>query len=236
MPNLAQMYTLANSKSMYSRQPGEIYSALEESGFKVYAAVLKEYSGFFLKFDTTTIVLTPGVQQYACPPDLTMLVNLAERRTSTSKWRVMDPTTLEHSLDDARDHVSFGDYGGSYGGYGNRSRYKFYGPYLPALTVGTSETQIQQINIEPAIIETLQCEIAYTAKWLPVVNANSVVMLPNEGTYAMQSFAIAELTRSNNDTLSSEYEAKGEGQLTDFLTWVRGRQISKWPTIEPYGP
>lgn len=43
MPNLAQMYSLANAKTSYSRRRPEIYAALDKGGFKVYTAVLKEF-------------------------------------------------------------------------------------------------------------------------------------------------------------------------------------------------
>lgn len=222
------MYNTVNSKTAYSR-PDEIYSALSEGGFLVYAAVLKEFSGFFLKFDTTTIALTPGTNIYSLPPDLGNLVNLAERRTATENWRVINPESLADSLDNTQDLVSWDDWGDN---YGDDSKYRFYGPYLPAGT--TTNTQIQSINISPAIDEVAFCEIAYTAKWLPILNQNSLVMLPEEGTYAMQNFAIAEIHRGNNDTLSAEYEKKGNVHLTAFLTWVRNRQIVKWPQITPY--
>lgn len=229
MPNLAQMFALADARSSFSRPEGEIYSALDEAGFLVFTAVLKEFSGFFLKFDTTTIVLTPGQSVYALPADLTQLVAIAERLTASERWRPMDPTTLADALDSTQDLVGWDDWEDL---YGEGSEFSFYGPYLPAIAPGVA--QVQSINVKPAIDAIRMCEIAYTAKWLPLVNGDSTVMLPNEGTYAMQNYAIAELNRSNNDTLSGEYETKGDKALAAFLTWVRNRQIVKWPSITPY--
>lgn len=227
MPNLAQLYSMVNSKTSFSR-PDEIYAALEEGGFKVYAATLKEFGGFFLKFDTSTVVLTPGQKQYAMPPDLGNLVHIAERLTASENWHRIDPTDIGHALDNLQQSV-----GWDWDGY-NDHRFRFYGPFLPEITAATAPTQTQAIIIEPAIDQTRMCELAYTAKWLPITNANSLNTLPNEGTYAQASFAIAEIHRGNNDSLSTEYEAKGRQQLSDFLTWVRNRQIVKWPTIKPY--
>jgi hypothetical protein len=229
MPSLAQMYALANARSANSRPEGEIYSALDEAGFLVYTAVLKEFSGFFLKFDTTTIVLTPGTNVYTLPADLTQLVAIAERVTAAERWRPMEPTSLATALDNTQELVGWDDWSDC---YGDGSEFKFYGPYLSA--AAAAGVQTQSINVEPAIDQVRMCEIAYTAKWLPILNANSKLMLPNEGTYAMQNFAIAELNRANNDTLSAEYEAKGQKHLTAFLTWIRNRQLVKWPTITPY--
>jgi len=222
--NVAQLYANVNQKTSFSR-PNEIYAALEEAGFKVYAAILKEFSGFFLKFDTTTITLTPGQSQYAMPPDLGNLVHLAERIVATNNWQRIDPTTIGNAIDSAQQSV-----GWDWSPYGS-SGFKFYGPFLPEKT---SATETQQILISPAIDTVRMCEIAYTAKWLPIVNQSSLNTLPNEGTYAQQSFAIAEIHRGNNDSLSAEYEAKGRQQLTDFLTWIRNRQTVKWPTIKSY--
>ncbi len=231
MPDLAQMYALCNAKSSYSRPEGEILAALDEAGFLVYTAVLKEFSGFFLKFDTTTIVLTPGQQEYALPPDLTNLVNLAERLTAAVNWAVIRPTTLANALDNTQTLVSWSDWGDY---YGEESSFRFYGPYLKAADASGGGTQTQYITIEPQVDAVRMCEIAYTAKWLPLVNQQSPVMMPAEGTYAMVNFALAELLRSNNDTLSAEYEGKAQRHLTAFLTWVRNRQVVEWPTIEPY--
>ena len=230
MPNLAQMYALVNSKTSFTR-PDEIYPALSEGGFLVYSAVLKEFSGFFLKFDTTTVVLTPGTQLYTLPPDLGNLVNIAERQTASENWHVLNPTDLADALDTAQNQVgweAWDDY------YDDRdSLFSFYGPFLPA-QAAPGAPQTQQITIAPAIDTVRMCELAYTAKWLPITNQNSIVMLPEELTYAMQNYAIAEIHRGNDDTLSAEYEEKGHRHLTAGLTWVRNRQIVKRPTITPY--
>lgn len=227
MPTLAQMYATANTKSANSRAEGEIWSALDEAGFLVYTAILKEFSGFFLKFDTVTVALTPGQNVYPLPADLTQLVAIAERRTASERWRPMDPTTLAAALFSTQDLVGWDDWADN---YDDESEFRFYGPYLPA--AGGP----QAINVEPGVDMVRMCEIAYTAKWLPVTAQDSPLTLPNEGTYAMQNYAIAELNRANNDDLSAEYEKKGDKALTAFLTWVRNRQLVKWPTIAPYDP
>lgn len=226
MPNLPQMYATVNSKTSFSRKD-EIYSALSEGGWLVYSATLKENSGFFLKFDTSTIVLTPGQQDYILPPDLTNIVNIAERQTSNERWRTIDPTDLRDAMDNTQNAVGWNDY--CYG----KSHLGFYGPYLTSsASIGV---QTQTITITPKIDVLRMCEIAYTAKWLPITNAQSLVMLPEEGTYAMQNFAIAEINRANDDSLASEYEANGQKHLTAYLTWVRNRQTVQRPHIQSYG-
>lgn len=229
MPTLPQMFATVNSKTSYSRT-SEIYPALDEAGFLVFTAVLKEFSGFFLKFDTSTIVLTPGTQEYSLPPDLGNLVCLSERQTASENWHQINPESLNDALQNTQSLVSWDDWDDLYDD--RDSMFQFYGPYLDAPS--TTSVQTQKIRITPAIDAVRMCEIAYTAKWLPINNQSSPVMLPDEGKYAMQNYAIAELLRANDDTLAREYELKADKHLSAFLTWVRNRQIVKWPTITPY--
>ena len=230
MPNLTQMLTLANAKSSYSRPETEIYAALNKAGFRVYTAVLKEFSGFFLKFDTTTVSLVPNITEYVLPPDLSQLVHMSERLSAAERFRPMTPETIGDALEQAQSGVSWGDlYCGSYGG---ASLFSFAGPYLDA--GGAAGVQTQKIRVSPIPQDARFVELAYTAKWLPIVDGGSSVMLPEEGTHAMLDGAIAELLRSNNDSLSAEYAAEAKAGETAFLTWVRNRQIQQWPQITPY--
>lgn len=231
--NLAQMYSLANSKSGYARPDGEIYDALNEGGFRVFAAVLKEFRGFFIKFDETSLTLLPGTTEYALPADLTQIVNLAERISPTNDWLPMAPLGLTSALSNIQDNVGWDTfYSGSYGDW---SEFGFYGPYLDATaTVAGGALQIQKIRVSPGIDTPRFCQIAYTAKWLPITDASSKIMLPDEGTYAMLNYAIGELRDASDD--QSNYEAKGEKHLSSFLSWLRARQIMSPLTIRTYGP
>lgn len=227
--NLAQMFALANSKSSYSRPSSEVYASLDEGGFFVYAAVLKEFSGFFLKFDTTSVTIVPTATEYALPADCTQLVHVSEKLNTSEQFRPCTPESVGDALENARNGVGWGDWGWMYGA---SSEFSYAGPYLDS--AAATGTQIQKIRFSPIPQDTRMVELAYTAKWLPIVDASSTIMLPVEGTYAMLNYGIAELARSNNDTLSREYEAKGDKHLAAFLTWCRNRQIQKTPTIPPY--
>jgi hypothetical protein len=247
MPNLAQMFATCNAKSQYSRTEGEIYDALSEAGFFVYAAILKELSNFFLKFDTTTVVLTPDTQKYILPPDCTQLVSISERKSASGRWKEMASESIPDAINDAKEDTSFSSYGGRYG----ESEFRFAGPFLEATETTTAPTgfgqagynvggyrgtgfQTQSILISPIPQETRFVELAYIAKWIPLVDRHSYLMLPDECTPAMQAFAIAELLRSNNDSNALAYDAKGQTHLNMALTWVRARQIQNNPTITPY--
>lgn len=227
MPNLAQMFSLANSKSSYSRPEPEIYAALDEGGLLVFNAVLKETSGFFLKFDTSTVTFVPGQTEYALPPDVSQLVHVGERLSAAEPFFPVNPEGIGSALENAQDRV-----GWDYNSYGYGSQFSFAGPYLTA--DAATGVQTQKIRISPVPTDTRMVELAYIAKWLPITDGSSLIMLPAEGTPAMGAYATAELLRSNDDSLAREYEAKGDKHLNSFLTWVRARQLQQVPQITPY--
>lgn len=223
------MFSLVNQKSLYSRSDTEIYAALSQGGFSVYSAILKEFRGTFLKFDESNITLVAGQTEYPLEADLSSLVHLAERQSAAENWHPIQPEGLSDALTNTQQSLSWFDYGFN---YGDSSQFRFYGPYLDA--AATTGVQTQKIRISPAPTETRFVQVAYTAKWIPIVNSGSKVMLPDEGTYAMQDYAIAECLRSNDDTLSKEYEGKGDKSLAVFLNWLRVNQVMKFPSITPY--
>jgi hypothetical protein len=229
MPTLAAMFSLVNQKSQYSRSDTEIYAALSRGGFAVYSAVLKEFRGNFLKVDESNITLAVGTTEYALETDLSRLVHLAERKSASENWHPILPEGLSDALTNTQQSLSWFDYGFE---YGDSSQYRFYGPYLDAAAaVGT---QTQKIRISPAPTETRFVQVAYTAKWIPITRPSSGVMLPDEGTYAMQNYAIAECLRANDDSLNREYEGMGDKDLSAFLNWLRVNQSMKFPSITPY--
>jgi hypothetical protein len=246
MPSLSQMYATCNSKSYYSRPEGEIYSALSEAGFFVYSNILKELSNFFLKIDTTTLVLTPGVQNYYLPPDCTQLVSIAERNPTSKRWRQMSPESITDAMTNAQDNCGWA----GYSDYG-QSEFSFAGPFLQAQDTIAAPTgfgqagysvggyrglgyQTEMLMVSPAPKENHLVELAYIAKWIPIVNDKSFLMLPDELTYAQQAFAIAELLRTNSDSMAVDYDTKGQRHMEAGLTWARSRQIMENPQIEPY--
>jgi hypothetical protein len=226
------MYANANANSGYARADGEIYSALERAGFKVFSAVVKENRGFFIKFDETSLSLVPGTQEYAMPPDLSQVVHLAERQSAGQDWAPIGPADLHTALTDLQIASGWSSFFSAM--YGNRSAFGFYGPYLDAAAATGTETQ--KIRITPAIDAARSCQLVYTAKWLPITDASSKVMLPDEGTYAMESFASAQLCGASDDTRKDTYNAQGREDLLSFLTWARQRQSMAPSTVATYGP
>jgi hypothetical protein len=227
LPTLAQLVANCQRKSYFSRSTDEIYAALSSAGKRVYDAVCNENRGFFIKFDESSVTLAANTTEYQLPSDLTQIVHMAERKVSSDEWATMNPTSLNNALLTQMQQsglISFF--------YEGASEFQYYGPYLDSSA--TTGTQVQKIRITPAPADSHYVQLVYTAKWTDVVNASSTVMLPNEGTYAMEDFAAAELLNLNDDSLALKYEASGLQKLTMFLTWVRARQIQEPLGVEPY--
>ena len=226
------MYANCNSNSGYARSDGDIYSALSRAGFKVFSAVMKEFRGFFIKFDETTITLVPGTQEYPLPVDCSQIVHLAERQSATNDWRPIAPLDLDSTLTNIQVASGWSSFFSSQYGYG--SEFGFYGPYLDAAaTIGAAQTQ--KIRISPGIDSNRFCQIAYTAKWIPINDQSSKVMLPDEGTYAMESFASAQLCGESDDvTRLGFYGSQAREDLQAFLSWARARQIMAPVMVNAY--
>ncbi len=234
MPNLTQLIQNATSGSYYSRTAGEVISALNEAGFELYTAVLKENSGFFIKFDETSLTLTSSTnnQEYTLPADLTQVVHLAERLTSAENWHEIIPANnLENVLQN-----QLSDAGIWSPNFARGSRFEYYGPFLDSTNAvkTTPALQLQKVRIAPITDVNRFVQIAYTAKWLPLNNSSSPLMLPDEGTYAMEKYAIAKLLKLNGDGLADTFLSEGQRLEARFLTWIRQRQIQQMPQASSY--
>lgn len=227
------MFALVNQKSYYSRTDVEIYAALQKAGFRVYSAVLKEFKGTFLKIDSSSVTLAAGTQDYTLPSDVSQLYAIAERQSASENWHEIDPEGIQDAFNNVQQDSIFFDYMQN---YGEKSMFRFYGPYLDSTNAQNSpgSAQVEKIRISPSPSEPRYVQLVYGAKWLPITSSSSKVMLPDEGTYAMQDFAVAEVLRSNDDSLSAEYEASGSTMLTSFLSFWRIQQSTKNLQIIPY--
>lgn len=237
---LREVYEKCDRASYYSRQDADIYDALNHAGLKVYLRVVKEMKGFFLKWDETFLTLVSGTDLYALPVDLEQLINIGERLVgSPDRYAKMLPAevnTVGFAWPDFWD-LSW---------LSAASRFAYYGPYLPGVPTpatppATSQPGLQKaqetfwIRISPVPTDSRQVRLCYTAKWVEILNERSPLMLPSESHEALMGYAIAELLRRNSDGLSTEYEGRGEQDMSDFLAgYVRPRQIDDGPFVEPY--
>jgi len=234
MPSISQMISNADNASYNSRRPGEVISKLNEAGFEIYCAILKEFSGFFIKFDETSLTLSPtqASQEYTLPADFTQMVHLAERQSSTENWHEIDPAdnlgnVLQNQLSDAGIWTQ---------NFGEKSAFEYYGPYLDSdnAILSGAPLQLQKIRVSPITDVARFVQIAYTAKWVQIVNETSHMVLPDEGTYAMEAYATAKLLKLNGDTLADTFLQEGQRLEARFLSWVRQRQIQQPPQATMY--
>lgn len=238
--NLQQLFANCNSNSGYSRGEGEIWSAINRAGFNTYSWTLKESrGGFFIKFDESSVTLDPtnATQEYTLPTDCTQIIHIAERLTATENWHPMSPESLSDAVSGLMDSVGWYDYYAPT--YGNASDFSYYGPYLDssqAQNIGNA-LQVQKIRVSPKPDASRFVQLVYAAKWLPITDANSKLMLPDEATPTVESFASAELCGKSDDvTRRNSFLQQAKDDLAQYLTWVRARQIQASLTIDTYGP
>lgn len=229
MPSVAQMFANAKAKSYYSRPDGEVYAALNEGGKRVYDAILKEQRNFFRKVDTSTIAMVSGTQTYTLPSDVEQIIQLSERALATDKWRPIYPVNSENE----DDYVDAGFEDGLGISLGDRSDFLYLGPYLSS-TATLTAAQAQSVDFVPIPSDSRFVRIIYIAAWKEISASQTSLMLPTDGTLAMEAFATAELLRSNGDDLSESYEGKAEKLLSETLNAVRLGQLQAAPLVTPY--
>lgn len=229
MPTLAQMVATVGKATGYLRGPDEILDALDYGQQQVYFAVTHEYRMSFLKFDATSIAIAANQDTYPLPADFSELKQLAERQSATLPWRPMMPADLNDRDYIRRQLTAYTPAGD----WGPISEYEYAGPYLDG-EAAEEGTATWNVKLAPMPLQALACQIVYVAKYVPIQNAGSFLMMPDEGRRAMEALAIAELYRRLNDSASETYDQRAQRDLDLFLTWMRDRQIQLGPTVEPY--
>ena len=229
---------MAASRSYYSRPDNEVYSAISAAAKKVYLWTAREFRNYFLKTDTTTIQLAANVQQYACPPDLAILIRIGEQplnsppNTPFNWMRPADITSDRFILKEFQSLVI--------NQYTPASEFVFSGPFLDQADAikqqGGAPQGPKQLLFAPIPFDSRTVKVMYAAQFLEIVNANSILMMPMESHEAILDYAVAELVRPNGDAMSETYEAAGKDKFqSDFLPFYRQQQIMQYPlTQETY--
>lgn len=223
------MFANAKAKSYYSRPDGEVYSALNEGGKRVYDAIIKEQRAFFRKVDTTTIAMVSGTQTYLLPSDCEQILLLSERVLATDKWRPIYPANNESE----DDFIDAGYQDGLGISLGDRSDFLYIGPYLAA-TDAVTTAQAQSVDFAPIPTDSRFVRIVYVARWKEITASTTSLLLPQDGAMAMEAYATAELLRSNGDDLADEYEGKAAKLLSEALNAIRMGQLQNAPLVTPY--
>jgi len=225
---LQQLFNALDKKSYFSRDEDEIWLALNNACLQLYTEILAENSGFFIVWDTTSVSLIPNQEEYVLPQAVSQLVRVRERLLATDPWRLLSPSNLnDPEFVDAQFSSVLGpDQDGPV------SDFEYYGPYLDMAGAQTQQ-QIEKIRIAPIPQDQRYVELVYTAKFLEIAGPGSTMIIPMEGHAVVLYLAMAELLGSNDD--QNPYFATGGGEKkTQFLKWVRLRQIQKGRSVEPY--
>src|SRR5438270_12888293 len=94
---LQQIFDFVQKKTYFSRDDDEIWDAISEAASTLFLKVTSENSGFFLKWDTTSMTLQANVEDYALPADLGQMVRMRERLLATDQWDLVLPGDLNSS-------------------------------------------------------------------------------------------------------------------------------------------
>jgi hypothetical protein len=219
--NLAELANLANSRSGFLR-PTQVYAALTAASRKIYLRILQENRGMFIKWDTTTVAMAVGTEEYTLPADCRQLLRVRERVSANEKWRIIrvaETVNDEDLLDlDFEDTIGTDD--------GPVSNFMYFGPYLKAAAAAAA-TQLYSIRFGPVPQDVRLVELVYPANFVEIHKDSDTFTIPEEGHDALLDFATAELCRGKTPERCREYTEEGEAKLVTFLQWVRNRQMQQ---------
>jgi len=224
---LRQIFDWCQKKSYFSRDDDEIWQAINSAAHLLYKEVVLENSGYFIVFDTTSLVLALNQEEYPLPATVQQIVRLREQLPGEIAWRVINPAGLN---DPATTGANFGfnnDVGCE------SSPFIYNGPYLKQ-SDAQAEDGIQNLRIEPIPQQTHNTELVYTADFIEIEGAESALVIDAEGHDALKYLAVAELLLANEDDNAENFAGVGNTHKTQYLKLVRKRQIQSGPTIEPY--
>ena len=158
---LQQIYDWCNKKSYFSRDDDEIWAAISGAAHLLYKEVVLENRGYFIVFDTTSLVLQLNQEEYQLPAALQQIVRLREQLPGDTYWNVIQPAELnDDATTDAQEGLSETD--GS-----EDSEFIYNGPYLKNADA-LAQDQIFSIRVEPIPQETHNTELAYTADFVEI--------------------------------------------------------------------
>lgn len=227
---LLQLFNLAHKKSYYSRSDDEVWAALSGATQNLYKKVLKESRGFFIVWDTSSIALIVGQEEYALPAACTQLLRVREQQNSTSPWRVCVPSegVSDTSFEDLGPY-GFESFDSSLAG-GSEFTYVTY----LKMTDAETTAQVEAIRFEPPPYDTRNVELVYVARFIEITGGNSPKFMPVESDQCVLYGAVARLLGDNGDDPSIAASIAHEEEVS-FLDWVRRRQFQTAVTkVTPY--
>lgn len=224
---LQQIFDWCNKKSYFSRDDDEVWQAINSAAHLIYKEVVLENKGYFIVFDTSSLVLAANQEEYPLPATVQQIVRLREQLPGQTGWRVVHPAEL-NDVATTSAQFGFGDDDDC-----ETSRFIYNGPYLKQSDAKAGDG-IQNIRIEPIPTEVHNTELVYTADFIEIEGAESELVIDPEGHDALKYLATAELLLTNDDDNAENFLATGDRHKTQYLKLVRKRQTQQGPTIEPY--
>lgn len=224
---LQQIFDWCNKKSYFSRDDDEIWEAIDGAAHLLYKEVVLENKGYFIVFDTTSLVLVLNEEEYQLPAAVQQIVRLREQLPGETTWRVMYPSGLN-------DPATLGaNYGFSLDTGTESSRFVYNGPYLKD-SDAVANDGVNSIRVEPIPQETHNTELVYTADYPQITGPESVLIIDPEGHDVIKRLATAELLEANDDDNAQTFLMRGNNDKLQYLKLVRARQVQEGRTVEPY--
>lgn len=226
---LQQIFNLVNKRTYFSRDDDEIWGAIDDAASSLYQQILAENSGFYLVWDTTSVTLQPNVEDYALPAAVKQLVRVREQPAGVSDWFTVLPADLnsQNFLD-----LQFGSVL-SAAMDGPVSDFLYYGPYLLETD---AQTAVQQYHFRfsPIPQDTRSVELVYTARYVSIVDKDSVCVIEPDGHWALVYEAAGNLLAGNDDDAAGTNFTMAQRRRIDYMKIVRNRQTQQVRQVEAY--
>ena len=220
---LQQMFETVNKKTYYSRDDDEIWSAISAAANVLYQEVVNENEGYFIRWDSTSVALVPGVDDYELPADLEQIKRVRVRGSATEPWQRMAPADINSSEQSA----TFAEAGDSL-----ISAFSYYGPYLPSVNFPSGDSL--HFRVAPVPQDSYSVELVYISKFVEITGTESNLVIPAEGHSVVTYGAVAELLATNDDDNADRFEHIADRNKLQFMKLVRNRQRQRGRTVEPF--
>jgi hypothetical protein len=221
---LDQIFNWCNKKSYYSRDDEDIWQAINGAARLLYNEAVIENKGFFIVFDTTSLVIAAGQQEYTLPATLEQIVRLRERLNATEPWRTIAPADMNAAETLAAYFLTVDS---------ALSPFIYNGPYQK-LSDEEANNFVNTIRLEPAPTDTRATELVYTGKFVEISGNDSPLIIDPSGHTALCNLAVVELMDMNDDDAREKFLERGNYHKTQWLKLVRARQVQSGKQQEPY--
>lgn len=228
---LLEMVDVIGDISSYSR-PDRYFRSINSAMQIVFQMYQKECPDTgFIVWDTTSVSLAVGVDEYILPSNVEDLLRVRERINLADYWRlVRTGELLDNNFLTTATQSSLGDafYEDS------ESIFKYFGPYRDAAAAAV-DADTWKIRFGPQPQDVRLIELVYRAKFVPIQNEKSALFMPLESHDGMCDLAIAEQLDLDEDSKADRFRVKGAEKIKAWIYNER-RKIrgNERPQVDPY--